>query len=858
MSRKVILSIISGAALLAGADPAAAAADTGSLEEITVTARKKSEDILKTPVSVAAFSAEDIEVRGIVSVNDLANSTPGINISNISSGRNDRSFQQIALRGFTPQTSQSTLTATFIDGVPVASATALNSVTDPERIEILKGPQSAYFGRNTFAGAINVVNKLPGDKLGASISALTGTRSYHDVQGSLEGPLFSDAVSFRISARSFSKEGSYTNAANGAETLGDQSTKTGTVLLVAQPASGLTVKLFGLFSSDDDGPSAQGMLSAYEVRANNGVTNIPYLSGNTNGTVILPSLANCTLSGYTAGNFATEARVSRPFICGALPGLPSGFSPSQNTVADSLLRNSLANGAGRPISASQGVQGYGLVRGFQHGHLNIDYEIADSGFTVSSLTGINQEYFSELADLDNYDNTLIRNTSNPTNANLNLRTSWDFMFLVERETRDFSQELRLSYDRKGPLSGVIGVSYLKNKMWLDTVGITNEIVSGLPRVASSLTAAPYHVETQSAFFGLNYSVTDQFKISAEGRYQQDKPFAYTAGTPTTIAAGNSYGLPAGTFGPYAEFYSVKYNNFLPRLIAQYEFDNGLMAYASASKGVNVAINSFNTNFITRSPTVKAAAESIDLGVLVKPEKLTNYELGLKGKFLDGRMRASLALYHATWTDQINQRSVLVQDEPPPVGTGRIEIVAGPANSGKSIVQGIELDVAASVTDNLTVSVAAAMNDSDIRAFSDPAISKVSGVIGDGFKGNQLPASSKFSANLGVQYGMALAALDDGSWFVRGDLSYKDKQYADAANLTWIKARTLVNLRAGVASGPFSVEAFINNAFNDKNYVSVANNSVLVPGFALSGQGNGYLNVGLPDLRTLGVKVGYKY
>ena len=125
-------------------------------------ARKTSFDV---PLTVTALTAESLEVRGVATMQDVASSTPGININDSSSGHADRGFQQIVLRGFTPVTTLATTTSLFIDGVVVSSPSAFTSISSPERIEILKGPQSAFFGRNTFAGAINVVNQTPGNDL---------------------------------------------------------------------------------------------------------------------------------------------------------------------------------------------------------------------------------------------------------------------------------------------------------------------------------------------------------------------------------------------------------------------------------------------------------------------------------------------------------------------------------------------------------------------------------------------------------------------------------------------------------------------------------------------------------------------
>ncbi|MFK7958306.1 MAG: TonB-dependent receptor [Lysobacterales bacterium] len=806
------------------------AQDSGaSLEEIVVTARKRDESALDVPISVAAFSSADIEVRGIVSLQDVAAGTPGMNISNVNSGRSDRSFQQITLRGFTPSTTSSTLTATFIDGVPVSSATAISNVVDPERIEILRGPQSAYFGRNSFAGAVNVVNKRPGEEFGGDINVMVGNYSNIDARGSVEGRLFSDKAGFRITARQWSKDGTYDNQAVPGQTLGDQETTSVSLYLDAEPTENFTAKFYALASWNSDGPSAEGLVSAYELRSNGGFPNAPFNSGNNDGTLLIPSQSNCTLAG-------------RPFICGAAPGLNRNFSPGANTAVTPAIAAALANGAGRVVSPSDGPDGYGLEGGYNHYHLTLDYQFGDSGFSLTSLTGYNDEYISELDDLDNYNSTA-------------LLGGWTFPFLVERDNKDFSQEFRLNYDNGGPLSGVVGVSYLKSESRGSLVSVFAETVFGAPRNPLSATA-PQEADTTGVFFGLNYNVNDRLTLTAEGRWQEDEVFAFSRG-PVTLPDNNSFGLPGGTVPAYSEFFSNKFTEFLPRVIGQYDINDDLMVYASWSEGVNVGLASFNTNFLGGSPAELAAAETIGLGVVVQPEKLTNIEFGLKGTFLDGRLQGSLVYYTADWDDQINQRSAFFQDDPAPIGTGSVETIAGSVNSGEVKVSGVELDLLASLSDNIKLNFASAINDSDIRTFIDPQITLTTGLEGDDYRGNQLPLSSKYSANLGIQYDGDLTSMADAAWFARADISYKSKQFVDAANQTWIDSRTQVNLRAGITRGAWKVDAFVLNAFDNDDYISPAQNVLLDPFFQLVGPFR-YLNVGLPTLRTYGVQFGYNF
>ena len=226
--------------------------------------------------------------------------------------------------------------------------------------------------------------------------------------------------------------------------------------------------------------------------------------------------------------------------------------------------------------------------------------------------------------------------------------------------------------------------------------------------------------------------------------------------------------------------------------------------------------------------------NLGLYVVQKPEKLTNNEIGLKGKFLDGRLQLQAAAYYAIWSDQLNNRSIVFPDQPPPLGIGTAQQVQGLANTGETALKGLEIEVVSKPVNHVELTFAAAMTDSSIRSFQTPAISQITGLFGDDFRGKQLPESSKYCVNGGAQYGTPVRFLEGGAWFARADLSWKDKQYLDAANLTWIKARTVVNLRTGIARGPLSVDVFANNAFNDKNYVGVIQRNVQTPTFSSFG------------------------
>ncbi len=793
----------------------------GSGGEILVTARKRAEDMLKTPISLSVLTEDAIEKKGIVNLNDVANNTPGVVINNNAAGRSDRSFQQVIIRGFTPSQATNPTAALFIDGTPVASTTAFSALSDPARVEVLKGPQAAYFGRNTFSGAINFVSKTPSDTLSGSVSGMVGTRDNYRVHADMSGPLVDDLLSFRATVNRFGKSGSWRNDFTG-ETLGDQRTTSGTLQLVATPSSALTIKGFGLLSKDKDGPSAQGLISAYEIAA-------------PDGTVVVPSQSNCTLSGRNSAGGA----ISNPFICGVTPDL--AFGPSQNTIANSYITDFLANPTGRLVSPEDGVKGYGLVRRYYHLHLIADWELGDSGLTISSLTSYNNERYSQFSDIDNYGTTAIPNNGfgpPPPGA----PDYFDMPYLVERVNRDFSQEMRLSYDRGGPFTGTLGASYL-NAFAQGGLGGGNGALG--TSTFSNVDGATRN-RTFGLFFGANYEVLPELRVSLEGRYQIDKLYAYAQ--PTGFTADSDIFVPQGTYAGGDTLLKATYRNFLPRAIVEYDVTPDVMAYASYSKGVNPA--AFNVGFLSFSAPLQRAAEAAGLQVRVDPEKVTNYEIGLKGRLFDNRLSFAMAAYYAPWRNQINALTITEFD---PV-TQSVQIIRATGNTGSVDMKGFEVEGSLALFEHLDIDFAGAYNDSKIKSYENAQVSQLTGITD--FSGKENPNTAKYSATLGAQVHGDLET-GDGTWYVRGDMTYKSGLWADASNTVRTPSLVTVNTRLGVDFEAFSISAWVRNVFDNETYTSIANTSVLSNNFAYSTYYSG-LVVGLPERRTFGLEGKYRF
>jgi len=191
----------------AGAQDEAAAPVRGALEEIVVTARKREENLQTAPVSVAAFTAAALQRQGIDTLVDLGSHVP--NLSMIS-GQGGGTQTQVSIRGvgqsdFILTSDQSV--GVYVDGVyfPRSMGAALDLI-DIERIEVLRGPQGTLFGRNTTAGAIQIISAPPEDAFFAKAELTTGSFDRLDFKGSLNLPL-GERVASRISLASLNQDG---------------------------------------------------------------------------------------------------------------------------------------------------------------------------------------------------------------------------------------------------------------------------------------------------------------------------------------------------------------------------------------------------------------------------------------------------------------------------------------------------------------------------------------------------------------------------------------------------------------------------------------------------------------------------
>ncbi|HEY6645037.1 TonB-dependent receptor [Povalibacter sp.] len=554
------------------------------LEEITVTARRREENLMQVPLAISALGSADIENIGLKDIIELSAFTPGLYASVGGNGRADRSTTRLTFRGLSVASGLS-----FIDGAPYAGSRTPD-ITDVERVEVLKGPQSAYFGRSTFAGAVNFVSKAPADTFQGRVKAEATSYDGSDIQLSLEGPLLGDALGVRVTARQYSFGGYYENGGDPSSRMGAESTKSITAAFLSEPTDKLTIRSLLGFTVDNDGIANTAALKA-------------------------GSELTCNLGG-TGG----------AYWCGELPGvrdLDQRTVLSVNDRMDPFTYNELIDNAkGYPVTFDPRFNDkYGFKRETSIAHLKADYEF-ESGLSLSSTSAWHSTKFQSINDQLYRDG---RETPNPLfGVRPFVQDFRQFTLLIQNEVEDFSQELRLTTSESMPLRGTIGVNYFRQ--WGPKN--TNSGVSPTGRHTGSQTKNK--VETPAVFGGVYWDPIDVVTLGFEARYQWDK-IEQQAVYPNV--------------GPLL---SDTFTSFAPRFTIDYKFAPNSLAYALFSRGYQPG--GFNTALVGQPQSIVDQIAQVGSNITYRQEQLENYEIGYKTTWFDNRLRTILALYYSDWLD----------------------------------------------------------------------------------------------------------------------------------------------------------------------------------------------------------------
>lgn len=219
--------------------------DAESLQDIIVTARRRSEPLQRTPVAVSAISAQDIESKQAITVVDIGKSIPNVRLDAVGSqGR----AGMLSIRGVNyarPDMTGDPSVAFFVDGLYQTRSTLnIMDLFDIESIEVLRGPQGTLFGRNAFAGAVNIQSKRPHlDEAHYDGEVRIGNYGRHDVRAAVSLPLVENKLAVRLSGFYGKSHGYYRLLNRDKEHFGGEDNMTGKATFLWTPDDSWNVLL---------------------------------------------------------------------------------------------------------------------------------------------------------------------------------------------------------------------------------------------------------------------------------------------------------------------------------------------------------------------------------------------------------------------------------------------------------------------------------------------------------------------------------------------------------------------------------------------------------------------------------------
>lgn len=751
------------------------------LEEVMVTARKREESLAETPIAITAISAAEIQAGAFKSLVDVQKTAPGLFVETMNN-ENARTVLMPRFRGVTfDATSPLQRTSSvFVDGLIVSSGLHSLPITQVERIEVIKGPQSALFGRNTYSGAINIITRRPGDELKGGIEVDYGAKSKGSTTGYIEGPITSN-LGARATFSYTDKEGHYDNAFVEGQRLGDEETLAYGLMLDFNPTEDLNIMVRASSYEDDDGPGAYAVVGglaehnfcAEPTPAINSFSCffVNGLESAYKGAVNIPSAIGASSSADVFSKATGQLRDAS----GNWAGLSGdGYAPIGDHSFDDLSHN----GFGK---AGEGER-FGAI---------VSWDMTDS-LNLNVAYGKNEDDYVLFHDFD-------------------AAGAFGFHVYNARVTEDETFEVRLS-GTSDRLNWSIGATQVEmsskahggfyDQYFGDFSGSAGYWFADIrnPDTAFSLIEA----DTTGIFASVDFSITDKLDLTLEVRRQEDE-----INDPNVNAAAGKNIAPA-------EFKST-----LPRVVLKYQLNDNHMLYANYSEGT--LPGGFNPEVASKLTTPEQIstfnADTPGIGETYEEETLKNYEAGWKYSSNDGRLAMNLAVFHMERADQVYSgfgvipSDVSCSGDTDGDGVPNTETctVAFSGNGTSSDIDGLEVDFNYRVIDSLLLQAAVGYTKAEISDF--PANGDC-GDFNDVF-GPGLSCAGQQAARYPEWIGSLIATYDFdtpmGGAYARGEFFYTGSYYDEVTNLTKIPDATELNIRVGVRmDNGISLEAYVLN------------------------------------------------
>jgi iron complex outermembrane receptor protein len=268
LSASLLSIAATSAATCAHAEEAAdeAAIGTESAADITVVARKRSENAQTVPIPITVISAEELKRQNLTNFTNFQNKFPAFSVYLTNPKQLNLGIRGIGNNGFNTDGIDGSV-GVFVDGVYTGrQGMVSNDFNDIADVELLRGPQGTLFGKNTTAGAVLINTLKPAFELGGTGEVSFGNFGLREVKASITGPLIADKLAFRVSAFDSDRDGTYKNVYNGSR----QNARQGSGIrgqLLATPTENLSIRLIGMHGEQDFNTMSPVILSVYNPAA---------------------------------------------------------------------------------------------------------------------------------------------------------------------------------------------------------------------------------------------------------------------------------------------------------------------------------------------------------------------------------------------------------------------------------------------------------------------------------------------------------------------------------------------------------------------------------------------------------------
>lgn len=754
------------------APPAAEArVEPAALDTVVVTARRKKEKVEVVPISMTVLDGTKLAEAGLFRPQDIQERVPGLVVS-VPNVR----LTSYTIRGLGSSSANDGLESSvglFLDGVYLGrQGLSVFDLVDLERVEVLRGPQGTLFGKNTTAGAFNIVTKSPTPEFEARLEATRGDYGARQYRGSLNGALLGETLSGRITGYLTRRDGTIDNAFDGRD-FNDQHKGGARGQLLLSPAEDFSSRLIVEYADSDEECCAFPLTSLREATRQRDAY-MEYLR-----EPLDPSARVVQIDSQI------RSRVRQKAVSNEINW----------TLPNALTLTSISawrDWRFTPFNDDATTMRLIPLTGVINEHRQVSQELRAS-FKAGDVDLLGGLYFLR-QDLDSRERNVLGRDLIP----------WVFGGLIRENllpgaTRSNSGAL---IDLIAPGSNVEGTTILSN--------------------------ADQRTDSAAVFGSLDWHLTPSFDASLGLRYTHEKKRATVSRSRTPLQTGGDPGNPVELPGLLLGVLGLDDPRNLALDVVLDQIAGG--DYARASRRSEGELSGQFSLGWQLQPNIRSyftAARGykgggINLGVIgpsvgetFEPETATSFELGLKSTFLRRRIGLNLAVYH---TDIRDYQALTFDNEQTLIPNPRqVNIL----NVGKVRLRGAELEGRWRLLPLLSLRGGVAYSEANTRDFTNAPNEDDRENTKD-LSGKRLYNAPRWTGTAGVEGGLPLPR----NWqlYAAYDYSVRSAYYGtvERGRGSYQPAYALSNVRLGVKQARgFDVSVWVRNLF-DEDYLAAIN------------------------------------